>query len=278
MIKNFIPLIFLSLLFNLQACSKPQPVNTINKITHPAAQPAYAASSRTALDWDGVYRGKLPCADCEAIETSLTLRPDHTYIYKTRYIGLSEAVSVAQGQFSWSKDGQVIWLDKTQNPALAFFVGENRLWKLDEKGQRITGALAAHYQLKKVQSTAPETDHPALLFNRQWQLRYLDGLGNLEQSPIYIEFEQQEQRVFGFSGCNRFFGQFQINQIPNSPPIGFALQLSPLAMTKMACHADHHEGQFIQALQQVNQAKVSQNELELYNTKNRVIARFISAD
>ena len=35
-------------------------------------------SSATSLDWEGVYRGVVPCADCEGIVTTITLRRDGT--------------------------------------------------------------------------------------------------------------------------------------------------------------------------------------------------------
>ena len=33
-------------------------------------------NSRNSLDWNGVYKGVLPCADCEGIETVITLLND----------------------------------------------------------------------------------------------------------------------------------------------------------------------------------------------------------
>jgi len=36
-------------------------------------------TSANSLDWAGVYRGVLPCADCPGIETTLRLATDSTY-------------------------------------------------------------------------------------------------------------------------------------------------------------------------------------------------------
>lgn len=36
-------------------------------------------TSQIALDWSGIYKGVLPCADCEGIETEVTLRDYNSY-------------------------------------------------------------------------------------------------------------------------------------------------------------------------------------------------------
>ena len=53
------------------------PIDTINT----------GDNSETSLDWDGVYVGTTPCANCEGIETELTLGKDKTFVLKTKYIG-----------------------------------------------------------------------------------------------------------------------------------------------------------------------------------------------
>jgi uncharacterized lipoprotein NlpE involved in copper resistance len=113
--------------------------------------PADGASSRTALDWDGRYRGRLPCAACEAIETELTLSADGRYLLKSRYLGRSDDWHHETGHFDWDERGQVVRLDQGAPEARAFFVGENVLWQLNQSGQRIQGRMAELYQLHKVQ-------------------------------------------------------------------------------------------------------------------------------
>ena len=44
-------------------------------------------NSQNSLDWEGTYRGILPCADCEGIETKITLSANGTYEYKASYLG-----------------------------------------------------------------------------------------------------------------------------------------------------------------------------------------------
>ena len=64
--------------------------------------------SATSLDWEGVYRGVVPCADCEGIATTVTLRRDGSYHLEAVYQGRSVAAFEQQGKFGWDPTGGVI--------------------------------------------------------------------------------------------------------------------------------------------------------------------------
>jgi uncharacterized lipoprotein NlpE involved in copper resistance len=52
------------------------------------ADPAH--NSRNSLDWAGVYKGTLPCADCEGIQEEIRLNDDLTYEMVSTYLGKGE--------------------------------------------------------------------------------------------------------------------------------------------------------------------------------------------
>lgn len=106
-----------------------------------------AHNARNSLDWAGVYRGVLPCADCEGIETVVALAGDGTYSTQTKYLGKGEQVFSETGRFTWNDAGTTVTLAGDQ-PA-RYFVAENRLVRLTLDGSRITGPLAEHYILVK---------------------------------------------------------------------------------------------------------------------------------
>ena len=107
-------------------------------------------SSMNAVDWDGTYKGVVPCADCEGIETTIVLGKELTYNIKTRYLGKSNAKKKKKkGKFSWDKTGQIITLEGIKDAPNKYFVGENKIIQLDMEGKEITGKLADHYVLKK---------------------------------------------------------------------------------------------------------------------------------
>lgn len=49
-------------------------------------------NARNALDWSGAYRGVLPCADCQGIETVVVLASDGTYETLWKYRGKGDEV------------------------------------------------------------------------------------------------------------------------------------------------------------------------------------------
>jgi copper homeostasis protein (lipoprotein) len=108
-------------------------------------------NSMVSLDWNGTYSGTLPCADCEGIETRLTLNMDKTFILKTKYLGQRDSFQEKSGIFTWNTAGNTIILQGISNAPYQYLVGENVLFQLDMSGKKITGNLADKYQLKKVQ-------------------------------------------------------------------------------------------------------------------------------
>ncbi len=108
-------------------------------------------NSQNALDWAGSYEGTLPCADCEGIETTLALNDDLTYQMNTNYLGRNDALEEeTSGTFSWDENGAVITLENKTEAENRFKIGEGRIWALDSNGDMITGDLANHYILKKI--------------------------------------------------------------------------------------------------------------------------------
>jgi uncharacterized lipoprotein NlpE involved in copper resistance len=110
-----------------------------------------AHSSRNSLDWTGTYQGIVPCADCDGIETVLTLNPDHTFELASTYLGKGRDAVGSMGTFSWNTDGNTITLSGIANGPNQYFVGENKLVQLDLSGRRFTGSLSDRYVLQKKQ-------------------------------------------------------------------------------------------------------------------------------
>ena len=78
MIKPLFLLTTLSTALTLTACSKPNeqtaaPTNTST------AQTTASQSTSSDMRWTGDYKGILPCADCNGIETELELKSDYSY-------------------------------------------------------------------------------------------------------------------------------------------------------------------------------------------------------
>ncbi|PRY90524.1 NlpE-like protein [Mongoliibacter ruber] len=107
-------------------------------------------TARLSLDYEGIYVGTLPCADCEGIETTLEIGPSYSYVKKMVYLGTdNDSIDEASGTFRWNDEGNTITLVGVDAPN-QYFVGENVLFHLDMDGNRISGDLADNYSLRKI--------------------------------------------------------------------------------------------------------------------------------
>ena len=76
------------------------------KVETETTNPDPAHTSQNALDWEGVYQGTIPCADCEGIQTEIKLFGDKTYLKSAKYLGKDESIFTSKGSFTWSEDGR----------------------------------------------------------------------------------------------------------------------------------------------------------------------------
>ncbi|MPR32971.1 copper resistance protein NlpE [Salmonirosea aquatica] len=102
-----------------------------------------------SADYAGTYTGVLPCADCEGIQTEITLHTDKSFIKKTTYLGKKEsAVFEKKGTYAWDVSSRTIELKGIEGPN-RYTVGENTLTQLDMSGKKVEGSMANLYVLKK---------------------------------------------------------------------------------------------------------------------------------
>jgi copper homeostasis protein (lipoprotein) len=91
------------------------------------------------------FRGVLPCADCEGIEYTITLRADGTYWRSRRYLGVAaggEDTALDLGRWSLGGVPERIELRAgREEPELWSRQGESELHKLDRQGRPIESSL-----------------------------------------------------------------------------------------------------------------------------------------
>ncbi len=106
-------------------------------------------TAKNSLDWNGTYKGVLPCADCEGLQTQIMLHSDNTYMISTKYLGKKDSHEMkGKGKFVWV-DGSTIQLQDVKDAPSKYFVAENEIIQLDMEGNKIAGALAKKYILQK---------------------------------------------------------------------------------------------------------------------------------
>jgi len=105
-------------------------------------------TAQNSLDWQGTYKGMLPCADCEGIEVEIMLHADSSYMISTEYKGKDKKEFKGHGKFTWL-DGFTIQLEGIKDAPSKYFVAENTITQLDMSGKKIEGASAEKYVLTK---------------------------------------------------------------------------------------------------------------------------------
>lgn len=206
-------------------------------------------NSKNSLDWAGVYNGILPCADCEGIQTTLELKNDGSYRIQSKYLGKNEKENTfsTSGKFTWDKNGQIITLENGNK----YFVGENNLTQLDREGNKVTGSLAGHYILNKMNGQ---------IINTYWKLMTLNDqkviVDSTDLREPHLMLREKEHRISGNAGCNQFMGFYELK--PDQQ-----ISFSKIASTLMACPKMERERQFMQMLEKADHYAVEGENLTL---------------
>jgi uncharacterized lipoprotein NlpE involved in copper resistance len=120
-------------------------------------------SSQYSLDWDGVYTGVLPCADCEGLQKTIYLKKDLSYRIKMKHLGIGDNFRESSGKFNWNTQGNTITFYEPGKQQVSYVVGKNTLTQLDRNGKKITGELAAKYILCKAKYALLEEEMKKML-------------------------------------------------------------------------------------------------------------------
>jgi copper homeostasis protein (lipoprotein) len=219
-------------------------------------------NSANSLNWEGKYKGIVPCADCEGIKTELSIFQNQSYSMAIQYLGKSDETFKYKGEFTWNEDGNTITLGGLEFAASKYLVGEDVLIQLDMQGNRILGEMANQYFLRKSeQANTPQN----------WRLieLYSNSVGNNE---IFFTYNVNENTISGFGGCNNFTGKYELKDDGK-------VTISPLAATKKACldkQISALENDFFKMFEKVESFESNNVSLSLIDNTGKVIAYFTS--
>ncbi len=223
-------------------------------------------NSRTSLDWNGVYRGILPCADCEGIETEIKINADLSYRMSSKYLGKNEEAFKENGTFTWDEAGSKITLENADSTAVTnrYLVGENMLFMLDADGNKIEGELKEKYQFKKVlfDNTISE---------KYWKLLELNEkkiiLGKSQNTAPHLILKDENSLVYGNGGCNEIHGSYELAE-------GNKIKFSKIATTKMFCNYMKTEQALLNVLEMTDNYSVKNDTVTLKNATMVSLAKF----
>ncbi len=114
--------------FSLTACQSDRQTASNNKIDEHSAE--------YALDYQGVYKGTIPCADCSGIQITLTLNKDKTFIHDSVYLEKKNGHFVDKGNYQVKDNILTLKLDPRP---LQLRVGESALFYLNGAGKPVEG-------------------------------------------------------------------------------------------------------------------------------------------
>lgn len=101
------------------------------------------------------WRGVLPCADCEGIETSLFLEKDGTWVMNERYQGVTREPSSFGSYGTWARTAEKLVLTDSKGEKSYYRAKGDKLEMLDREGNPIVSSL--NYTLEPVKSSLPIT-------------------------------------------------------------------------------------------------------------------------
>lgn len=101
------------------------------------------------------WRGILPCADCEGIETSLFLAKDGTWVMNERYQGVTKEPSSFASYGTWARTAGKLVLTDSKGEKSWYRVKGDNLEILDQEGNPIESTL--NYTLEPVKASLPTT-------------------------------------------------------------------------------------------------------------------------
>ncbi len=117
-----------------------------NSVNGPAPE---MVDTMSESSFTGTYSGELPCADCEAIKTSLSLQGDRTFVLNMEYLGSEASDIQVVGTYNYNEQSQVITLENAADGPSKFLYENGKIWQLDQNEDKIKGDLADRYVLTK---------------------------------------------------------------------------------------------------------------------------------
>ena len=137
------------------ACTLFALIGCNNRAEVHALQPAQAAELNPMQQ---SWRGVLPCADCEGIETSLFLEKDGTWVMNERYQGVREEPSSFASYGTWARTADKLVLTDSNGEKSYYRAKGNALEMLDREGNPVASQL--NYTLVPVTASLPVTPMP----------------------------------------------------------------------------------------------------------------------
>ncbi len=256
-------------------------------------------NAKGTIDFEGIYKGILPCDDCEGLDVTVSLNENATYSIQSKYLGKGDKIFEQHGTFSWNKLGSVVTFDNVENAPNQYAVVKNKLIQLDIDGKLITGSLSKQYILAKQKNTIENNEdreiakpvvnlnnkmqaqtiikkvNPAVgkytLAETKWRLIELNGkhIKQKGSKKFILKLNSKDGKFNAYMGCNSFSGSYFMK---TSSSVSFSNTIS----TMMICDNMDLERAFSKMLGSgsVEFYAIKENVLQLTNDNKQTLAKF----
>jgi copper homeostasis protein (lipoprotein) len=183
--KAILSLAAVMTLFGLMGCNNRGEVQTVSPPLQQELKPMQQS-----------WRGVLPCADCEGIDTSLFLEKDGTWVMNQGYKG-GKAASDFAAYGSWARTADKLVLTDASGEKLYFRAKGEALEMLDREGNPIHSQL--NYTLQPMKASLPTTP----MAMRGMYLYYADAATFTDCATgkrIPVNNNAQLEQKFGLAG------------------------------------------------------------------------------
>lgn len=97
----------------------------------------------------GTYVGQLPCATCDAMQTSIILREDNSYAISTRAVNDTNLIVPAIDSGHFVIRNEILELTDAGGEKTLYRINKDQLCQLAEDGSQLTGKNKQDYIFKK---------------------------------------------------------------------------------------------------------------------------------
>ena len=221
-------------------------------------------------NYDGVYLGIFPCANCAGIQTTVYINHDNTYFLRQEYLGNKGNLVEEKGTLAWVNNDTELHLQPSESNGqpsningqiFKFLISYKTLSLLNAKEIYNTEKPADHFVVSK---------NYKMLINKRWKLTELVGDKFFSADTVkkdgYIQFNDQDNQFSASNGCNDIFGTFMIT---SNSQITFGGGRS----TKMSCPNMSTKENMARVLYSTKAFDIIKDELILLDENSMIIAR-----
>lgn len=141
---------------------------------------------------------------------------------------------------------------------------EGFLYKIKVKIETIKNppADASNLKYTLIEILLKEKNMNQTTLTNKWKVIAMLGIDEFIKNPTII-FDQKDNRVAGFSGCNNYFGTFKTEDNH--------LSFDQMGLTRKMCPDMTVENTFINNLKKVDHYKIESEKLLVYNKNNSLL-------